>query len=778
MIRKVFPLLCLLICAACSDNNTDYKNPKLSPEQRADNLLSQMTLDEKVAQLQCCWFDKRGFFTDGKFDTGKAGKYLKDGIGVLARMNEDMDITKPGYHNTLHPRQAAEQYNEVQKFFIEKTRLGIPFMNHEEGLHGQQSVDATTFPVPIALASSWNEELVYNVYRCVAKELRARGCGEVLAPVLDVVRDPRWGRTEECMGEDPYVNARLGIQQVKAYQGDKVYLDDEHVGATMKHFGVHGQSEGGVNVAPSFVDEIWAHEVFLKPFRDVIDETQPMNVMITYNDIWGQPAHRNKHLLQDILRKEFGFKGLVVSDYDGIANLKNLNRITDSMDEAGALCLEAGIDIEYPMITGFKNLAELVKTGRLSESTIDAAVKRILIEKFRLGLFERPYLDPDKAERIVGCVEHRKVAYQAAVESMVLLKNDDSFLPIDKDKYKTIAFIGPNADRCILGGYSSQPKDTITPLRAIREKYGEEINILYAEGVKLTDLNSPFPATIKLCSAQDNAARIAQAIGVAERADLVVLFVGGNEGMSREAYAPEAPGDLPSLELMAGQKELISKITALHKPTCAFVNGGTTYNLQPLEDAVPAIMQCWYLGQETGYAVVDALFGDINPSGKLTISFPRSAGHIPCYYSYISSSRRGYNLDYGITPLYPFGYGLSYTTYEYSGLKINKEVMHAGETVEVSIIVKNTGARDGDEVVQMYIRDDLSSMSRPIKELKGFKKIHLAAGEQQVVNFTIDKEQLAFYDRNLNWQVEPGTFTVMVGPSSMKCDTVTFSYEL
>ena len=776
MMKNIFSLACLLACISCS-NNVDYKNSQLSPEKRADILLEQMRLDEKVAQLQCCWMDKRAFFTDGKFDVEKAEKYLKNGIGVLARMNEDLDCSKSGYHNTLHPRQAVEQYNEVQRFFIERTRLGIPFMNHEEGLHGQQSADATSFPVPIALASSWNEELVYEVYRCVAKELRSRGCGEVLAPVLDVVRDPRWGRTEECMGEDPYINTRLGIQQVKAFQGDGIYLDDEHVAATMKHFGVHGQSEGGVNVAPSFVDEIWAHEVFLKPFRDVIRETQPMNVMITYNDIWGQPAHMNKHLLQDILRKEFGFKGLVVSDYEGIANLKNLNCVTDSLDEAGAICLEAGIDVEYPMVAGFKNLAELVKTGRLSETTINAAVKRVLIEKFRLGLFEHPYLDPDKAERIVGCLEHRKVAYQAAAESMVLLKNDNGFLPIDRNKYKTIAFIGPNADRCILGGYSSQPKDTITPLRAIREKYGNDINILYAEGVKLTDVNSPFPANIKLYSAQDNAKRIAEAVEVAKKADLIVLFVGGNEGMSREAYAPMAPGDLPSLELMAGQKELIAKIAALHKPTCAFVNSGTTYNLQPLEDAVPAIIQCWYLGQETGYAIVDVLFGDINPSGKLTISFPRSAGHVPCYYSYIPSSRRGYNLDYEITPLYPFGYGLSYTTYEYGNLKIDKEMMHAGEIVKVSITVKNVGTRAGDEIVQMYIKDNFSSMSRPIKELKGFKKIHLEAGEQKEVTFTIGEDQLAFYDSNLNWQVEPGTFTVMVGSSSVSLDSITFNFQ-
>ena len=354
----------------------------------------------------------------------------------------------------------------------------------------------------------------------------------------------------------------------------------------------------------------------------------------------------------------------------------------------------------------------------------------------------------------------------------VLLKNEGGFLPLDKNKVKTIALIGPNANRCILGGYSDVPKDTITPLRAIEEKYGNQMNILYAEGIRLTDSNSKSAANIHLLTEEENAQRIREAIEVAKQADVIVLFVGENEAMSREAVDPAVPGDLPTLELLAGQQRLINEIVALGKPVCAFVNSGTTLSLSELENKVPAVMQCWYLGQEGGFAMIDALFGDINPSGKLTISFPRSAGHVPAYYNYKPSSRRGYNLGLDITPLHPFGYGLSYTTYKYSNLKIDKSQMSADDTAIVSIDVENTGSREGDEIVQMYITDDYAMMTRPVKELRGFRRIHLKPGERQTVSFKIDKEQLSYYDKDNKWICEPGTFTIAVGPSSAENDKV------
>ena len=767
-------LFAVVLSATAQAEHLPYKNPKLSPEVRTQDLLSRMTLDEKIAQLQCEWLiAKTRVMTNGQFDEKKAAERWGNGIGELARLNEDLSITRrEQFGRTLSPRKGAELYNQMQRYFVEKTRLGIPVISHEECLHGQQSKDATNYPVPIALASSWDEALLHQIYTAVAKEVRSRGGSHVLGPVLDVVRDPRWGRTEETMGEDTYYNTRMGNTVVKALQGTGYQIDDEHVAVTLKHFGVHGNSEGGVNTAPSYVDEHEARQTFLMSFRDVIRECNPATVMITYNELWGQPAHGNAYLLQNILREEFAFKGAVVSDYGGISNIHSLDKAAPDYDEAGIRALKAGVDMELPDILSYKNLRVLVEKGRVTEQDIDRAVSRILINKFRLGLFEHPYADPDRAERTVGCKEYRQLAYRAATESMVLLKNDNSFLPLDKNKVKTIALIGPNANRCILGGYSDVPKDTITPLRAMREKYGNQMNILYAEGIRLTDSNSKSAANIHLYTEEENRQRIHEAVEVARQADVIVLFVGENEAMSREAVDPAVPGDLPTLELLAGQRRLVDEIAALGKPVCAFVNSGTTLSLGELESKVPAVMQCWYLGQEGGYAMIDALFGDVNPSGKLTISFPRSAGHVPAYYNYKPSSRRGYNLGLDITPLHPFGYGLSYTTYGYSNLKIDKPEMTADETATVSIDVENTGNREGDEIVQMYITDDYASMTRPVKELRGFSRIHLKPGEKQTVRFTIGKELLSYYDKDNNWICEPGTFTIAVGGSSVDNEKV------
>jgi len=754
-----------------------YKNSKLSAEERASDLLELMTLDEKIAQMQCVWRGepgKKALFPNGEFDAEKARKLLPNSIGSIARINEDMGPDAVGAHPTLPPREAAMHYNKVQKYFIEETRLGIPVLIHEEGLHGQQATEATSFPAPIGLASSWNEDLIHDIYSIVAKEIRYRGGRQVLAPVVDVVRDPRWGRTEECMGEDPFLVSRLGVAQVKAYQGDGVYLDDEHVGATLKHFGVHGQPEGGNNTAPSNIDERTAREVFFKPFKDCID-AGAMNIMVTYNELWGIPAHANKKLLKDILRDEMGFEGVVVSDYYGIGNLVDVDKVTPSEAEAGYLAFKAGVDIELPDYFGYQYLVALVKEGKITESEIDEKVKRILIEKFRLGLFDNPYVNSQKAEQFVGCEANREVAYKAAAESMVLLKNEKDFLPLNKDEIKTIAFIGPNADRCILGGYSSTPKQCISPLKAIKEKYGDQINILYAEGASLTDVNSPFPEIIRLVPRKENDARIAEAVEVAKQADVIVLFVGSNEAVAREAYGPTAPGDMPTLELLNGQDELINQIVAIGKPTCAFVNSGQPLSIGNLAEAVPAVMQCWFLGQEGGYAMVDALFGDINPSGKLPITFPRSAGHIPSHYAYKPSSRRGYNLGFDVTPSFPFGYGLSYTTFEYSNLKISSPTITQGDSVEVSVEVTNTGSRRGAEVVQLYIRDEYSSVTRPVKELKGFEKLWLDPNQSKTVTFTITPELLAYYDINMNWNIEQGDFTIMIGTSSLDLESLKLS---
>jgi len=761
-------LLALICLAALScSKEPAYKNPNLSPEKRAADLLKRMTLDEKIAQLECIWTEpKKSLFTDGKFDEEKAAKEWPDGLGFMSRPNENLFPETPQFHPALPAREAAELYNRYQHYFVEKTRLGIPLEAHDEGVHGHISKDATNFPMPIAFSCSWDEDLVEEIFAITAKEIRAKGGSEQLGPILDIVRDPRWGRTEEMMGEDPYLISRLGNAAVYGAQGDEYMIPADKAGVSLKHMGVHGAPEGGNNTAPSYCDEHEARESFLFPFREVIRDRQPMYIMFTYNEIWGQPAHASKHLLQDILRDEFGYEGCTVSDYGAISNMHNVDMVCPTMEDAAVMAMNAGIDVEFPNPDAYIYLKDAVKKGMVSEKRIDEAVKNVLIGKFRLGLFEHPYVDVDAAEKIVGCEDHRKVAYKAACESMVLLQNKDNFLPLDSTKVKTIALIGPNADRCILGGYSGVPKDTITPLRAIREKYGDRMNILYSEGVRITDWNSPFPPIIRAYTYEDNKAKIAEAVATARKADYVVLFVGDSEGTSREAYGPEAPGDLPTLELLAGQKELIEQVVALGKPTCAFVNCGTTLNVGPLEELVPAVMYCWYLGQEGGYAMIDALFGKVNPSGKLSISIPHGAGYVPAYYNYKPASRRGYNLGFDVGPLHPFGYGLSYTTFEYSNLTIDRLEMGKNDVATVSVDVKNTGDRDGAEIVQLYITDDYSTLTRPVKELKDFARINLKAGESQTVTFRIDKEKLSYYDINHKWQLEPGTFTIAVGPSS------------
>jgi beta-glucosidase len=768
--KKNILLFCtLFICFILNAQIPAYKNKNLSPESRAKDLVARMNVEEKLMQLQCLWLQKTKILdANGNFDSSRAKEILKNGLGQIARLNELPGTISKG----IHPKQAAILYNTIQHYFIEHTRLGIPVLTHEESLHGQQTQDATNFPVPIALASSWNENLMTEIFSNVAEEIRARGGYQVMAPVVDVARDPRWGRTEELLGEDPFLISKLAIAQIKAYQGNGIYLGKSNVAVTLKHFGIHGQSEGGLNTAPSNIDERTAREVFFKPFKACVQEANAMNVMACYNEVFGVPGHMNKYLLTDILRKEWGFKGVTVSDYFAINDLVGSHKVTPNLAEAGLLAFKAGIDMETPDPGAFASLKKYINVGQISSAELNERVTRVLIGKFRLGLFDNPYVDENKAEEIVGSTQKRAVAYKAATESMVLLKNDNNFLPLNKSKIKTIAIIGPNADKCMLGGYSGTPRFATSPLQAIKEKYGNSINVLYAEGVKLTEKNDWFADTNRLADNGDIKAKIAEAVAIAKQADVVVLFVGGNESMNREGWANNHLGDMPTLELLNGQNELIDAIVATGKPTCAFVNSGPPLSIGALVNSVPAVMQCWYLGQESGYAMVDALFGKINPSGKLPISFPRSVGHIPAYYNYKPSARRGYNLGYDVTPLFAFGHGLSYTSFEYSKPVLSSTTMKSNGTVTVSVTIKNTGNRKGAEVVQLYIRDEYASVPRPVKELKGFKKIWLDVGQTQKITFSITPEALSFYDVNMKWIIEPGDFEIMVGTASDKTESI------
>lgn len=747
-----------------------YRNPKLSVERRVKDLLSRMSLKEKVAQMLCIWQQKSSTMVDekGRFDPQKARTHFKDRLG-LGQVGRPSDAG--GGRNA---REMAELTNEIQKFFIENTRLGIPVVFHEECLHGQAAVDATQFSQPIGLGATFDPELVRRLFEMTAVEARARGTHQALTPVVDVAREPRWGRVEETYGEDPYLVSRMGIAAVQGFQGDATFKDKKHVIATLKHFAAHGQPESGTNCAPVNVSERILREVFLYPFKEALHKGGAISVMASYNEIDGVPSHANKWLLRDVLRKEWRFKGYVVSDYFAVRELHERsdlfgNHLAEDGAQAAALAVKAGVNIELPDPDCYPHIVDLVRKGVLKESLIDELVAPMLAWKFRLGLFEDPYVDPAVAERIVGCDAHRTLALQAARETITLLKNDDGLAPLDARQIRTIAVIGPNADRRMLGGYSGVPKHYATLLQGIRNRVGPSVRVLYHEGCKITIGGSWQQDDVTPSNPDQDRKSIAEAVKVAQQADVVVLAIGDNEQTSREAWALNHLGDRASLDLVGLQDELIDAIAATGKPIIAVLFNGRPISIRNLTAKAAVIFECWYLGQETGRAIAEVLFGDINPGGKLPITIPRSVGHIPAYYNHKPAARRGYLFD-DVTPLYPFGFGLSYTEFRFNKPRLKKTVIGKGESTVVRVDVANTGRRAGDEVVQMYIRDKISSVTRPVKELKGFQRITLAPGETKTISLDIAPEHLAFYDIDMKYVVEPGEFEIMVGNSSRDQD--------
>ncbi len=747
-----------------------YRNPELSVERRVKDLLSRMTLKEKVAQMLCIWQRKGSTMVDekGRFDPQKAKAHFKDRLG-LGQVGRPSDAG--GGRNA---REMAELTNDIQKFFIENTRLGIPVVFHEECLHGQAAIDATSFSQPIGLGATFNPELVRRLFEMTAAEARARGAHQALTPVVDVAREPRWGRVEDTYGEDPYLVSRLGIAAVQGFQGDATFQDKKHVIATLKHFAAHGQPESGTNCAPVNVSDRVLREVFLFPFKEAVQKGGVISVMPSYNEIDGIPSHANKWLLRDVLRKEWGFKGYVVSDYFAVRELHERpelfgNHLAEDGRQAATLAVKAGVNIELPDPDCYPHLVDLVRKRVLKESLIDELVTPMLAWKFRLGLFEDPYVNPAVAERIVGCDAHRALALQAARETITLLKNDGGLAPLDPHQTRTIAVIGPNADRQMLGGYSGAPKHYTTLLQGVRDRVGPSVKVLYHEGCKITIGGSWQQDQVTPSNPEEDRKSIAQAVKVAQQADVVILAIGDNEQTSREAWALNHLGDRASLDLVGLQDELVDAIAATGKPIIAVLFNGRPISIRNLTARAATIVECWYLGQETGRAIAEVLFGDINPGGKLPISIPRSVGHIPAYYNYKPAARRGYLFD-DVTPLYAFGFGLSYTQLQFGKPCLKKSIIGKNESTVVRVDVTNTGSRAGDEVVQMYIRDMVSSVTRPVKELKGFQRITLAPGETKTVTMEITPERLAFYNIDMKCVVEPGMFEIMVGNSSRDQD--------
>ena len=742
-------------------NLTIYKDKTVSITERVKDLLSKMTLEEKIAETLCIYAKKGNFQDDdGNYDEEKAKKLFLTGAGRIAEVGFVENSAK----------KMAELTNRIQKFYIEETRLGIPVIFHEECLHGQMVQDATCFPQPITLAGTWNPDLIEKVFSLVAEETRCRGGHHALTPVADVAREPRWGRVEETYGEDSYLVSKMVVAAVKGFQGSDEVIDNKHVIATLKHFVAHAQPEGGSNCAPVNVSESVLREVFFPPFKEAIQKANAMSVMASYNEVNGIPSHKNKWLLQDILRDEWGFKGFVVSDYYAVKQLEERHFVAKDEKEAAFQSFTAGIDTELPLDECYSNITELVKEGRISEAKVDEVVGRLLEYKFRLGIFDNPYVDPDYAEKFAGSQEHRPLALQAASEAITLLKNENNLLPLNKNDIETIAVIGPNANEVLLGGYSGKPKYYDSVLDGIKAKVGQEIEVLYAQGCEITKPGD-WEATdeVILPNKEENSLKIAEAIKIAERADVIILAIGGNELTSREAWNEKHLGDRPSIELVGSQNELVRVMLETGKPVVVLLFNGKPLSINYVNENAPSILECWYLGQETGGAVADVLFGDFNPCGKLPISFPRSVGHIPAYYNHKPNDRRGYLFN-DVSPLFAFGLGLSYTSFEYSELNLEKVEIKDNETVNISVKVKNTGNYAGHEVVQMYIRDCVSSVTRPVKELKAFQKIYLQIGEIKTVTFEITPEKLAFWNIDMNFVVEIGEFEIMLGSSSKDID--------
>ena len=748
-----------------------YKDPARSTEERVSDLLAQMTVEEKVGQLGSAWVFE---LLDGlTFSEPKAGRLMAHGIG---------QITRIGGASNLRPADSARLANAIQKWLIDNTRLGIPAMVHEECCSGYMALSATCFPQAIGVASTWNPEIVEQMTAVIKTQMRAVGAHHALAPVLDVTRDPRWGRVEETLGEDPYLVARMGSAYVQGLQSDDWR---EGIMATGKHFVGYGMGEGGMNWAPAHIAPRELREVYLHPFEAAIKTAGLATIMNGYHELDGVPCGANRGLLTGILREEWGFDGLVVSDYFAVDQLAAYHRVATSKEDAARTAIEAGIDIELPSTDCYSDaLVHEVERGAVDMALLDEVVSRVLRVKFELGLFENPYVAVEDAPQVFDTADQRALARAIARESIVLLKNEGDLLPLDK-KIPSVAVIGPNADvvRNMVGDYAypahieslleadndnplGLPRpdrlevvadfvSMISVLDGIRARLGPETQVRYAAGVE-TVLG-------------ESTEGFAEAVEAARQSDVAILVVGEKSGLTDDCTCGEAR-DRAELGLPGVQQQLVEAVVETGMPVVVVLVSGRPQSIPWIAAHVPAILHAWLPGEEGANAIADVLFGDYNPGGKLPISMPRDAGQVPVFYSHkLSGGRSHWKGDYvelSTKPLYEFGFGLSYTHFEYGDLNLSAIGAGAGESVDVSLTVRNTGERAGDEIVQLYVRDASSTVTRPVKELRGFKRVHLAPGESKTVTFALAVNQLAFYNMDMDYVVEPGTIEVMVGASS------------
>ena len=744
-----------------------YEDSQLDVEKRLDDLIGRMNLEEKTCQLATLYGYGR-VLDDMLPEPGWENEVWKDGIANIdEHLNCFSGWGKPSHD---HPwRKPASRHawamNRVQQWFIEETRLGIPVDFTNEGIRGIESYWATNFPTQLGIGHTWNRALVRRIGEITGLEARLLGYTNVYAPILDVGRDQRWGRMEEVYGESPFLVAELGIEMARGIQ-------EQGVASTAKHFCIYSENKGareGLARTDPRVPWREAEMIHLYPFRRVIQEAGLMGVMSSYNDYDGVPISGSSDYLTDRLRNEYGFGGYVVSDSDAVKYLFSKHRVADTYKEAVRQFVLAGGNVR----TTFNHpnnfiqpLRELVRDGRVPMDVIDSRVRDVLRVKFRLGLFDQPYMeDYRRADETVFCDAHREAAKQASRESIVLLKNDDGLLPLDKNKTRTVAVCGPNADSKIyaLTHYGPVGVPVTTVLEGIRQHMGNSGEVLYAKGCELIDENWPDSEILPSPLTGDETRLIEEAVTNAERADVAVVVVGGDWRTCGENKSRT------SLDLPGRQLDLIKAVHATGTPVVVVLINGRPLSINWTDRHVPAIVEAWYPGSEGGAAVAEVLFGDYNPGGKLTVTFPKTVGQIPMNFpakpnSQIDASGKRARVN-GV--LYPFGHGLSYTTFDYSNLSVSPSE-GAEETVfTVTCDVKNTGDSAGDEVVQLYTSDLVSSVTTYEKNLRGFERIHLAPGESKTVSFVLrPKEHLSLLDRNMQWVVEPGVFKVQVGASS------------
>ena len=749
-----------------------YKNARAPIPARVADLLARMTLPEKIAQLRAAWARKADMMDGLAFDPAKASAAFPDGIGHVTRPSDKRGV--PGVAAAAGgtaarwrtPAETVAFINALQKWAVEETRLGIPVLLHEESLHGYMATEATMFPQAIALAGSFDTELMRRVQSVIARETRARGVPLVLSPVVDIVRDPRWGRIEETWGEDPYLCAEMGVAAVEGLQGPGKFekLAPGKVFATLKHMTGHGQPEAGNNIAPALTAERDLREAFFPPFREVVRRTSVGAVMPSYNEIDGVPSHANTWLLGDVLRGEWGFDGLVVSDYGAVHELATLHRMARDLTEAATQALTAGVDSELPDGDAYTTLVEGVAAGRVPVELIDRACARMLTFKMRAGLFENPFGDARLAARITGNAEARALALEAARKGLCLLKNERGVLPLDPARMGRVAVIGPNHAIARLGGYSSEPRQTVSPIEGLRA-LAPEAEFVTAQGVFITTSEDRSQDEVTLAPPARNRELIAEAVELARGCDTIVLFIGDTEQTSREGYAGNHLGDRTDLDILGEQNALVDAMAALGKPLIVCAVNGRPPSWPNVAAKADAVLECWYAGQEGGTAIAEALLGRINPGAKLPVTVVRDVGQVPFFYNHKPSARRGY-LFADKSPLFPFGHGLSYTSFAISEPQPSKARYRLDEAIEVEAEVANTGSREGDEVIQLYISRTGLSVTQPVLELKGFRRVTLAPGERRTVHFRIEPRELMIWNRAMREVSEPGPVTISVGSSS------------